>query len=78
MVFVRGGQKAQDTESFLKVTPLIWAIEGQNNELYRGVGPSFFFIKLPLFEKLPTKGVGRSGWSGEVGMVFQLLPIFSF
>ena len=29
MVFLVGGQKAQDTESFFKVTPLIWAIEGQ-------------------------------------------------
>ena len=33
---LRGGQKAQDNESFFKVTPLIWAIEDQNNESYRG------------------------------------------
>ena len=37
MVSVRGwGQKAQDNESFFKVTLLILAIEGQNNESYRG------------------------------------------
>ena len=36
VVFVRWGSKAQDNKSFLKVTPLIWAIEGQNNESYRG------------------------------------------
>ena len=29
MVFVRRGQKAQDNKSFLKVTPLIWAIDGK-------------------------------------------------
>ena len=40
MVFVRGGQKAQDNEAFFKVTPLIEAIEDQNNKSYRGVGPS--------------------------------------
>ena len=40
MVFVRGGQKEQDNESFFKVTPLIWAIEDQNNESYRGRGGS--------------------------------------
>ena len=33
--FLWGRKKAQDNESFLKVTPLIWAIEGQNNESYR-------------------------------------------
>ena len=33
--FCQGGcQKAQDNESFFKVTPLIWAIEDQNNESY--------------------------------------------
>ena len=40
VVFVRGGQKEQDNEAFFKVTPLIEAIEDQNNESYRVVGPS--------------------------------------
>ena len=30
-----GGQKEQDNEWFFKVTPLIWAIDDQNNESYR-------------------------------------------
>ena len=66
MVFVSVGQKAQDKKSFFKVTPLIWAIEDQNNKSYRGgVGPSKKEEKFPLFEKFPTKGgvsLDRSGW----------------
>ena len=50
---LRGGQKAKDNESFFKVTPLIWAIEDQNNESYR-VGLSKKEEKFPLFEKFPT------------------------
>ena len=58
MVFVRGGQKAQDNESFFKVTPLIWAIEGQNNKSIKG-GLTF---KKKL---IPTEGAGleRLGFS---------------
>ena len=37
---------------FFKVTPLILASEGQNNESYRGVGPS------KKEEKFPTEGGG--------------------
>ena len=33
---VGGGKKPQDNGSFYKVTPLIWAIEDQNNESSRG------------------------------------------
>ena len=47
MVFVRGVQKAQDNDSFLKVTPLMWDIEDQNNESKKEE-------KSPLFEKFPT------------------------
>ena len=60
MVFVREVKKHKITSHFFKVTHLIWAIEGQNNESYRGVGPSKkeekfpFFEKFPLFEKFPT------------------------
>ena len=66
---MREGQKAQDKESFFKVTPLIWAIEGQNNESYRGGWTFKNRRKFPLFEKFPTKG-------GEVGMVFHFLQVF--
>ena len=62
MVIVRGGQKAQDNNSFLKATPLVWAIEGQNNESYRG------------FWTFPTKG-GRV-WRGCDG--FPYFTFFRF
>ena len=65
--FFKFSQKAQNNESFLKVTPLILAIEGQNNESYWGVGPS------KKEEKFPTEG-----GSGKVGMVSQVLPVFNY
>ena len=58
MVFVSGGQTAQDNESFFNVTLLNWAIEGQNNESYRKKE------KYTLFEKFPTKGGGGFGAVG--------------
>jgi len=36
MVFVRRGGVKKHKKSFFKFTPLIWAIEGQNNKSYRG------------------------------------------
>ena len=39
-------------------TSFFWAIEGQNNESYRGVGSSKKEEKFPLFEKFPTEGGG--------------------
>ena len=64
---MRGGQKAQDNEPFLKFTPLIWAIEGQNNESYR-VGWTFKKEeKFPLFEKFPTEGGEGGVWRGWDG-----------
>ena len=71
MVFMRGGQKAQYNRSFFKVTPLIWAIEDQNNKSYRGGWTLKKEEKFPLFKKIPNLEGGR-GLSGEVGMVSQL------
>ena len=62
MVFVRGGKKVKGNESFFKVTPLILAIEGQNDESYKGVW---------TFKKIPNLGRG----SGEVEMVSYILPV---
>ena len=68
--FCEGGvKKTQDNESFSKVTPLIWAIEGQNNESYRGgLDLKKKSSKIPLFEKFPTEVGGGGGfwrdWDG--------------
>ena len=65
MVFVMGGcQKAQDNKSFFNVTPLIWAIEDQNNESYRGGWTFKKRRKILLFENSQTRGGGleRFGW----------------
>ena len=56
ITFDKGGPRfpiahALSSKSFFKVTPLIWAIEGQNNKSYRGVGPSKKEEKFPLFKK---------------------------
>ena len=47
-----GVNKAQDNESYLKVTPLIMAIEGQNNESYREVilEASNIYIQKPAMQ----------------------------
>ena len=59
MVFVIGARSgglkiAQDNKSFFKVTPLIWAIVGQNNMSYR--------VSLDLQKRLLTEGGQRLGW----------------
>ena len=48
MVFVR--------RSFFKATPLIWAIQCQNNESYRNGNLHKKFLKIPTFEKIETAG----------------------
>ena len=48
LLFV-SGQEAQDKESFFKVTPLIRAIEGQNNESYSGGWTFKKRRKIPTF-----------------------------
>ena len=77
MVFVRGGQTAQDNKSFFKVTPLIWAIEDQNNESYRG-GLDLQKKKKNSHFLKNSQPRGGEGGSGEVGMVSKLLPVWSY
>jgi len=77
--FCDGGvQITQDNESFFKVTPFVWSIEGQNNNSYRAGG---FDLKkrekFTLFEKFPSERGGEGG-SGEVGMDSQLFPVFNY
>ena len=50
---------------------ILWDIEGQNNESYRG----FWTLKKSHFLK---NSHPRGGGSGEVGMLYHSLPVFSF